>query len=382
MRLYTRKNIKSLGYLLAGLLAVKIVIERADYDNQRRRASTRHVTPAVRPDLLDQGIGEHLRLHGRKRRGRWRIYCAREFRGRRGGRASAFGREYAGFGIFSREREGVQGAQRTGTASVQRPRGRRVLRAIDHCPLKRLRWLVSRNLLMCFNAKVGTSTWTQYLMEAGFPGVLKNSTHWHYTAERYLKPPQKRYSSAVKDLMKKFGKVVIVRDPFARIVSAYLDKIATRSFAKLSRYIIKNYRVTPRNNATRQPTFEEFVKFLVEHTSSSDSVWKKLEMRTDRHWFPYYANCFPCDIDYDVIATMETIHEDTRYIMQKYRLGLSDNIWGNHRTSTSSEEKALALFKTIPRNLTMALYQRYRIDFLMFGYSVEKYLSPPSDALP
>ncbi|XP_063588291.1 carbohydrate sulfotransferase 11-like [Penaeus indicus] len=410
MRLYKRKNIKSLGYLLAGLLAVKIVIERSDYDNQRRRANTRHVTPDVRPDLLDQGE-QLLQAHSKEYedeeiddegenggiRDIEELAESYEYmedkEGEDGGDSVAVNLE-AGEGDvrapldenmqeFFEEREKVYKERRERVQQVCKDLGGAgSYGSIDQCPLKRLRWLVSHNLLMCFNAKVGTSTWTQYLMEAGFPGVLKNSTHWHYTAERYLKPTHKRYSSAAKDLMKEFGKVVIVRDPFARIVSAYLDKIATRSFAKLSRYIIKNYRVSPRNNATRQPTFEEFVKFLVEHTSSSDSVWKKLETRTDRHWFPYYANCFPCDIDYDVIATMETIHEDTRYIMQKYRLGLSDTIWGNHRSSTSSEEKALALFKTIPRSLTMALYQRNRIDFLMFGYSVEKYLSPPSDALP
>ena len=41
--------------------------------------------------------------------------------------------------------------------------------------------------------QVGTSTWMQYLMNVGFPGVLQNSTHWHYTAEKYLKPPEKRW---------------------------------------------------------------------------------------------------------------------------------------------------------------------------------------------
>ena len=40
----------------------------------------------------------------------------------------------------------------------------------------------------------------------------------------------------------------------------------------------------------------------------------KRDHRQDRHWFHYYANCAPCDITYDIVATMETIHEDTRWV--------------------------------------------------------------------
>ncbi|XP_042861703.1 carbohydrate sulfotransferase 11-like [Penaeus japonicus] len=410
MRFYTRRNIKGLLYLIAGLFTFKLVIERSDSDNQKRRASAREVFNEVQPDLLEQDQQLLLQAHNKGNADENKDI------GENGG-IRDLEEIVESYEYKEEEEEGGDGpvdfdiVQAPKEAGVQSPLDEKIQKDLDffeerekvyrerrervqqvctdlggagsygslnNCPLKRLRWLVSHKMLMCFNAKVGTSTWMQYLMEAGFPGVLKNSPHWHYTAERYLKPPQKRHSETSKDLMKTFGKVVIVRDPFARIVSAYIDKISTRSFAKLCRYIISKYRPNPPDNAAKQPSFEEFVRFLVDHTSSSDSVWKKLETRTDRHWFPFYANCFPCDLQYDVIATMDTIHEDTRYIMQKYKLGLSDSIWGNHRASTSSEDKALALFKTIPRNLTLALYQRNRIDFLMFGYSVEKYLTPSS----
>ncbi|XP_064117805.1 carbohydrate sulfotransferase 11-like [Macrobrachium nipponense] len=229
---------------------------------------------------------------------------------------------------------------------------------------------------MCFNAKVGTSTWTQYLMEVGYPGLLKNVSHWHYTAERLLKPPHKRGSDTSLSLMKEYTKIILVRDPFARIVSAYLDKIARMRFASLCRFIIKKYRKETSELNQRQPSFEEFVLFLVEHTPRADDIRAKRDHRSDRHWFHYYANCAPCDIPYDIVATMESVHEDTRYIMEKYQLGLKDTVWNNHQAKRSSEEMAIKLFQEIPRNLTLELYQRYRVDFLMFGYSVEKYLAP------
>ncbi|KAG7174844.1 Carbohydrate sulfotransferase 10-like 4 [Homarus americanus] len=211
--------------------------------------------------------------------------------------------------------------------------------SLSATPLHRLRWLNSHKLIMCFNAKVGTSTWLQYLMEAGYPGVLRNSSNWHHTAEIYLKPSQKRLSKITLALMNRYSKVMIVRHPFARIVSAYIDKIASSPFSKLSRYIIKRYSHQESGQTFRAPSFEEFVRYLVDSTPVEDDVRVKKKHRTNRHWFPYYANCAPCDIQYNVIATMDT---------------------------------------KLPTNLTLALHQRYRIDFLMFGYDVTSYLSSPN----
>nr|XP_045584114.1 uncharacterized protein LOC123746555 isoform X3 [Procambarus clarkii] len=174
--------------------------------------------------------------------------------------------------------------------------------SVAAAPLTRLRWLPSHNLVMCFNAKVGTTTWTKYLLEAGFPGLLEKATNWHYAAYTHLKPPHPRTSS--KDtlaLMEEFGPVMLVRHPFVRLVSAYFDKVATGYLR--------------------------------------------------------------------------------RYILHKYQLGdASDDWWMNRHTSSSSLHTAIQLFQRVPRELTLALYERYRVDFLMFGYDLAPYLSttPPT----
>ncbi|XP_068200440.1 carbohydrate sulfotransferase 11-like [Palaemon carinicauda] len=278
---------------------------------------------------------------------------------------------------FFRERERVYKERRNHIREVcDRLGSEGTYRTLANVPLRRLRWLNKKRLIMCFNAKVGTSTWTQYLMEAGFPGMLKNVTHWHHTAERLLRPPTNRKSDISISMMKKYTKIILVRDPFARIVSAYLDKIARMRFSSLCRFIVRKYRPINSKLNQRQPSFEEFARFLVDQTPISDDIKAKRNHRSDRHWFHYYANCAPCDIQYDIVATMETVHEDTRYIMEKYKLGLKDTVWNNHQAKSSSEEMAIKLFQELPRNLTLELYQRYRVDFMMFGYGYEKYLSP------
>ncbi|XP_069958338.1 carbohydrate sulfotransferase 11-like [Cherax quadricarinatus] len=245
--------------------------------------------------------------------------------------------------------------------------------SVTAAPLHRLRWLTSHKMIMCFNAKVGTTTWTKYMMEAAFPGHLNNASNWHYTAQALLKPPFRRASNKALALMGKFDKVMLVRHPFARLVSAYIDKVATGKFANLCRHIVNKYRPDNSPLTTRQPSFKEFVQYLVETIPARGVIRNKKAYITDRHWRHYYANCAVCDIHYNVIGTMETMTEDTRYMVHKYRLGVSDHLWMNH-LSTTSEEAALRLFQTVPETLTMKLYQRYQVDFLMFGYDVQPYL--------
>ncbi|XP_071547462.1 carbohydrate sulfotransferase 11-like isoform X2 [Panulirus ornatus] len=238
---------------------------------------------------------------------------------------------------FFREREKVYSERRKRLKSVCDQLGDTVsYGSLASVPHGRLRWLMSHKLIMCFIPKVGTSTWTQYLLEAEFPGLLKNVSNWHGTAQKFLGPP---------------------------------DRII-----RLRRYVIDRYR--PRNSSltSKHPSFEEFVQFLVEFTPIDDDIRVKKANRTDRHWLPYYVNCAPCDIHYDVIATLESAKEDTRYLLRKYQLGQPEGVRRNHH-NISTELTALTLFKNLPRNLTLALHQRYRVDFLMFGYNVTDYLA-------
>ncbi|XP_050705318.1 carbohydrate sulfotransferase 11-like [Eriocheir sinensis] len=124
------------------------------------------------------------------------------------------------------------------------------------------------------------------------------------------------------------------------------------------------------------PTFVEFVRFLIAKTPPGDDVTtKRLRGSKNVHWTPFHVNCAPCDIDYDVILNMETINEDTRYVSERFRLGLQEGVWKNRAKTNSTEVTALGLFKTLPRNYILALHQRFRTDFLMFGYSLTPFLA-------
>ena len=87
-----------------------------------------------------------------------------------------------------------------------------------------------------------------------------------------------------------------------------------------------------------------------------------------------------CFDRYNVIGTFETIKEDVEYIAQESKLdvNITSFPWTNkknHHTDTSQEPLSVKYFRQIDRDSIQQLYNIYKIDFEMFGYSVQDYLT-------
>lgn len=118
--------------------------------------------------------------------------------------------------------------------------------------------------------------------------------------------------------MRGTAKLLVVRHPFERVLSAYRDKlensVAGREHGTLYFYekygskIVRKYRdknfIPPRDDqvvrrqgapppAGIEPTFREFVEYLIDTNLASYG---------DDHWMPYYLFCTPCSLKYDIVA--------------------------------------------------------------------------------
>ena len=129
-----------------------------------------------------------------------------------------------------------------------------------------------------------------------------------------------------------FSHLFSSRHPFERLVSSYKDKIAGALpgslHDKMRRKITLKYRPPedlPKDNRgvpvlprVRQrpskyvPTFAEFVRYIVEQA--------ELGHEPDMHWAPVYSFCNPCQVNINTIAKVETMDEDTEYILQKIKV--------------------------------------------------------------
>ena len=129
---------------------------------------------------------------------------------------------------------------------------------------------------------------------------------------------QKKEQLSCPQAMRKTTKLLVVRHPFERLLSAYRDKlensVARREHGTLHFYekygskIVRKYRnenfKPPGEDqvirtmgipgpAGIEPTFREFVEYLIDTDLGSYG---------DDHWMPYYLFCTPCSLKYHIIS--------------------------------------------------------------------------------
>jgi len=71
---------------------------------------------------------------------------------------------------------------------------------------------------------------------------------------------------------------------------------------------------------------------------------------------------------------IENYEEDVRYILAKNNLTLSDPSKVEMNKSPSKGDKVMAYMEKISKGDRMELYEKFRVDFEMFGYSPHPYL--------
>lgn len=114
-------------------------------------------------------------------------------------------------------------------------------------------------------------------------------------------------------------RLIVVRHPFERLLSAYRNKLednrpSAKYFqARIGRYIIKKYRTNPSNfslNTGSDVTFREFIQYLISEALASTN-----DEDINEHWRPIYKMCLPCTIDYNFIVKYEHLIEDAEMLL-------------------------------------------------------------------
>ncbi|XP_008553630.1 carbohydrate sulfotransferase 11 isoform X1 [Microplitis demolitor] len=244
--------------------------------------------------------------------------------------------------------------------------------------------------------KAGSTTWlhNMCLLMNVSESVLTNEKEQISSIARKV-IPELDFPEAEKAMLAT-TKLLIVRHPFERLLSAYRDKlensIAGREhgtlhfYRKYGRTIVKKYRdknfTPPTENefirkenepkpAGIEPTWKEFVNYLIDIN---------LENYADDHWIPYYLYCTPCSLNYTFIAKVESLDRDQSFIINK--LILNNKIRPIHRHQVSLNDKSnpsKIYFRQLTQQQISQLYNKYKLDFEMFDYSAEIYYSYASD---
>ncbi|KAK3891853.1 hypothetical protein Pcinc_004271 [Petrolisthes cinctipes] len=263
--------------------------------------------------------------------------------------------------------------------------------------------LRSPPLVYCPLYKAGSTTWMTYFLRlkhinennpelASKPKKFQERVKYmpryggghKRVFEEYYPPRKNKNRRSVFESSLRF---LVVRHPFTRLLSAYRDKIARPNpkpfapfFQDLQEAIVSKYRTPERemqedSSNSSQPTFSEFVDFIIDSTKDlkTPKDWQVNVMC----WLPYWVQCGVCSSDYQVVIKLETMQTDVQFLA--YAAGLKEiqniyewrNVGGESSSSSSVSSK---YYSTLSRSQVQELYEIFRLDFELFGYSVDEFL--------
>ncbi|XP_071983615.1 carbohydrate sulfotransferase 13 [Engystomops pustulosus] len=253
-------------------------------------------------------------------------------------------------------------------------RKRRVLTADD---LKHLIVDDTHGLLYCYVPKVACTNWKRVMMVLTGQGKYKDpmlipANEAHIPTN--LRTLSEFSTSEINYRLRNYLKFIFVREPFERLVSAYRNKFTrTYNTAFHKRYgtkIIERHRRDPSLEALERGddvTFEEFLYYLVDPQTQREEPFNE-------HWERVHSLCHPCIVQYDIVGKYETLEEDANYLLQLIGVGDSIKFPSSSKTTRTTDGMATGFFKGITRFYQRRLFNLYKMDFLLFNYSIPHYL--------
>ncbi|XP_046567070.1 uncharacterized protein LOC124275537 [Haliotis rubra] len=162
---------------------------------------------------------------------------------------------------------------------------------------------VHKRVSLCTTPKVASMFWMRMLATYnGIPDISLNKTV--FVKSTLL--PQKLYRSTIK--------YTLVRNPYTRLLSGYVDKIFSvnpyywkrTGYRSLQVIRYKNRTLPVNTTCGTDITFAEFVDYILYQNDR--------HILNDKHFVPIHKQCAFCDSGYDYIGKMETFVDDMVYV--------------------------------------------------------------------
>ena len=182
----------------------------------------------------------------------------------------------------------------------------------------------THNFIYCAIEKIGSTFWKRIVQI--LIGYRKTNNPFDIRgieAHAHFKTLQKVSFDQIHVLLENSTKFLFVREPYARLLSGYVDKLFSPNslyWRYIGTYVIRYFRNNPTNHSIKcghDVTFREFIDYFIDS--------ERHNRHRNGHFTPSYDHCRPCQIKYDIIGKLETFRNDTLYILDK--LGLESLIY-------------------------------------------------------
>lgn len=218
-----------------------------------------------------------------------------------------------------------------------------------------------RRILYCPIPKAGWSSWKRvfFYLSGLIPSV---------EAEVGITSDQKagiydvsaagaRYLQSEMMAAQHFFTFVFVRNPWERLVSAYINKAIDWNYTRIMHQPCSWENEIPYKESI---SFLQFLKCIAESEAHSTGM--------DMHWTPMWRLCDFCQLHYDYIGHMETVAEDAKYIIEKKDLKV---VFPRafYSKAFRTRDVLKEWYKAVPCSVIESLRKLYAFDFLLHGYS-------------
>lgn len=226
-------------------------------------------------------------------------------------------------------------------------------------------------VLYCEVPKAGCSNWKRVLMVLA--GLASTTADIHHNTVHYgsaLKRLDTFDRQGILHRLSTYTKMLFVREPFERLVSAFRDKFEHPNsyyHPVFGKAILARYRANASREALRTGSgvrFPEFIQYLLD-------VHRPVGM--DIHWDHVSRLCSPCLIDYDFVGKFESMEDDANFFLSLIHAPrnltfprFKDRHAQEARTTARITHQYFAQLSAPQRQRA---YDFYYMDYLMFNYS-------------
>ncbi|XP_077996422.1 carbohydrate sulfotransferase 10-like [Glandiceps talaboti] len=226
----------------------------------------------------------------------------------------------------------------------------------------------SHEVMYCQVPKVGSSNWLRAFLILTGDFFADEYIGWveFDSISKYYKRLSKYKGLERVLLIRKYKKFLFVRHPFSRLLSAYINKFVERSSDEFKEKMLRAILKVTGSNAT-EINFSDFVDYLI-LTKDSIDTW-------NYHYRPIYQLCAPCEIKYDIIGHLETVADDSAYVLKMIDANFDYPDFAPGATNSSNLTKLKKYFDLLTPTQIKALYRIYEMDFNIFGYTLPSVLN-------
>ncbi|XP_062577765.1 carbohydrate sulfotransferase 14-like [Saccostrea cucullata] len=169
------------------------------------------------------------------------------------------------------------------------------------------------NLSYCKVPKAGSSFMTEIFLVLEKDRVQSvdeifeiSRSHVHVIGNRKLST-----SALIKTKQSNSVTLIVSRNPYSRLYSAYVDKFYLFGLVKEAREISKKSGKRSLS-CGYNVTFTEFLDYVISKAYGGYQI--------NRHWAPVYLLCHACDVRYDIVSKTDSLSADIEYVLDNINI--------------------------------------------------------------